>query len=444
LITDWFSGVIVGYQLVDPSLRQRTGSYVTEDVHAALCGVLYPEFAMPACAAYSGAMPMGVRFDRASMHHEIRALSEYGVQIPNLPGYTPHRNGKVEAMHRVVKRLVEGLVGSTKRWRIVDTDALHRGTQTKKPATAYDASNLKRAEPERWRLPCRVDDLPTFAEFADTFDGIIAQINHEEIPEGPAGGTTTRHHRFMAHRQLDRLRAGRDGWPLLEVLTCRVEARGIRVHQIGRMAAVTREGTPLAVGQTVTLRLHPLWNGAFVVFPEHHEFVQPHADWARGLNPAMLAYEHNQARRAARTRVEAAQDATLRAALGDGPAVAMREYETVEQQGKYADAPAASDNDAPDQPALSRSTQASAPAPPSRAKRAPAARATPTAPGPAPSAQSAQSAQSLDLVERLKRAQQPRGTRPPGGGAHPVARGPLRLIRRPLPPPSPLPEEHSA
>ncbi len=337
LITDWFSGVIVGYTLVDPSLRARTGSYVTEDVHAALCGVLYPEFAMPACVPYSGALPMGLRFDRAAMHHEVRALTDYGVQIPNLPGYTPHRNGKVESTHVLVKRLVDRLVGSTQHWRVLDADALLQGATAKKPATAWDPENLKRAEPQRWRLPCRLDDLPTFPQFAEAFDDLVHQINHEDVPEGPAGGMTTRHHRFMAHRQLDRLRAGRDGWPLLEVLTCRVEPRGIRFHQIGRMASITREGTALAVGQSATIRLHPLWSGAFVAFGDRHEVVAPHAEWARGVNPASLAYEHNQARRAARVRVQVAQDTTMREALGDVAAVVNQELEVVEQRGLVAD-----------------------------------------------------------------------------------------------------------
>jgi hypothetical protein len=425
LITDWFSGVIVGYALVDPSLRARTGSYVTEDVHAALCGVFYPEFAMPACVAYSGALPMGLRFDRAAMHTEVRALTDYGVQIPNLPGYAPHRNGKVEATHILVKRLVDRLVGSTQHWRVLDADALLKGTAGKKPATALDPDNLKRAEPQRWRLPCRVDDLPTFPQFAEAFDDLVHQINHEDVSEGPGGGVTTRHHRFMAHRQLDRLRPGRDGWPLLEVLTCRVESRGIRFHQIGRMAAVTRDGTELDVGASATIRLHPLWAGAFVVVDDQHEVVAPHAEWARGVNPASLAYEHNQARRAARIRVKVAQDTTMRDALGDLSAVFNQELEAVEQRGLAPDiempstVPAESRTDAPVKPQATRTRQ-----------RAGSAKRTTAATDVVPIT-------SSPIAERLQRAAMlPRVTSTPASGRPAgltLARGPFRHATRPIP-----------
>lgn len=432
LITDWFSGVIVGYQLVDPSLRARTGSYVTEDVHAALCGVLYPEFSMAACAAYSGSLPMGIRFDRATMHNEVRALAAYGVQIPNLPGYTPHRNGKVEATHQVVKRLVDRLVGSTQRWRIIDAEAVLTGT-AKKPATAWDADNLKRREPERWRLPCRLEDLPSFPEFAAAFDDMIAEFNHEEVREGPAGGVTTRHHRFMAHRQPARLRAGSDGYPLLEVLTCKVESRGIRFHQIGRLAAVTREGTPFAVGQSVTVRLHPLWAGAFAVMDMHHEFVEPHQEWARRISPAALAYEHNQARRAARQRVEAAQDSAMREQLGDVAAVVNQELAEAEQRGVEPDVPLKLVKDEP--------TGAVKPRTPAKPSRRAARRSE--QPSQTSSTSASETPSNASVVARIQSAAiaprlAPRLAPPTGGPT--VRRLPSRVpVRIPVPPRVPVP-----
>lgn len=253
LVVDQFTGLIVGYHVVNPLRRDTLRGFDGVDVRAAFVGTCLPEIANNCCAPFGGYLPDYLRLDRHGSHEELRQLARtLHIEVPDLAGLAPWARGSVEAQVKAVKQGLRHVRGFAETAEVAE----HISGENRE-AVRVAAGTMER---ETVKSPYAIDQLMNLDEFTNTVDNIIREINARPRKEGRE---PSRQDAYLMAHQHHKCRSGADAWSLLIPSTATTQKNGIAQGDIVYLPVDTT--VALLVNERLTLRLDPGLRALYVV-----------------------------------------------------------------------------------------------------------------------------------------------------------------------------------
>jgi hypothetical protein len=342
-VVDHKSSACVGYWVADPTAHRdvQTGAiarsgYDTQDVMTALLAAALPECATPATAAFTGHLPMALRWDNHATHqllrrslegwdqqpiptiraffpdHEDEAAlpldgdeatghphdttdatgappvdatgerltlsSTTSLTIPRLPVQRPINRGKVERKLGTIKARFGDVPSAITQ--VIPLDRLSVLPVEARRLAAGAGDRVARLD------PIAVERLPTIDDARTWVEARIHHYNHAERSR-VLGGVTRR----VAYERARpaRLRKGTDLLLALPTASVPVTREGLTVTRDGQTFAFSPfvdNRFVLPIDQLVTLKLHPLGLMAWARLGDHHYRLRPRIEAASGTDAA--------------------------------------------------------------------------------------------------------------------------------------------------------------